>query len=146
MDERREHSELTAAIDGAHSGQRVLIVHTDQPFARLLQSHLTLQGWSAQACTGREAVRDLSRLRPDAVVMDFDDADLDAFDLLSSMRAEFPRMHVIVCSHEPEPSGAAAEVWQSLRIARFIRRPCALDSIDAVLRDVCCEASALPQP
>jgi DNA-binding response OmpR family regulator len=115
---------------------RVVIVDSESSFARVLQAYLELQGWAARVCSAREATRDLSALSPCAIVLDFDGQGVDVFDLLDAFSAADGGNPVLVLSHHAEPAGAERDSLRELGVARWLHRPCALDAIAAVLREL----------
>ena len=57
------------------------------------QKDLTLAG---EAATGREAIEEFRRLKPDITLMDIQMPDMDGIDAIIAIRSEFPAARIIV--------------------------------------------------
>jgi DNA-binding NarL/FixJ family response regulator len=94
---------------------RILVVDDHAVVRRgvrsLLESH---EGWTVcgEATTGRDAVEDSRRLRPDVVVMDLSLPELNGLDAIRQILKEAPRIEVLVLTmHHSEE--LAREVLQA---------------------------------
>ena len=78
-------------------GCRVLVVEGGEDSAACLTALLRLNGFDARAThSGKDALHDLVKLKPRAVLLDLDLPDMDACDVIRSIRAKKPACAVIV--------------------------------------------------
>ncbi|HEY0839827.1 MAG TPA: response regulator [Vulgatibacter sp.] len=88
----------------------VLLVDDDANFRRALAIALRLDGMDVgEAATAEEARRLLDGGRFTVVLVELLLQDGEAHGLLEHLRLERRDCHAIVCSHHPEPLGAAKE-------------------------------------
>jgi two-component system chemotaxis response regulator CheB len=94
-----------AAAPRAQSTIRVLIVD-DSAVARAVLARLIedAPGMSlaGHARTGRDAVAQAARLRPDVITMDIRMPDMDGYEATRAIMAETPTPIIVVSAHEPD--------------------------------------------
>lgn len=68
---------------------RVLVVEDDAPIRQLIRTRLRLADYDVHiARNGKEALRRIHELRPDAMVLDINMPELDGFGVLQAMRED----------------------------------------------------------
>ena len=125
-----------AAVPAGSGAISVAAIDDDSGFTRTLAMRSKALGWGFQVLGPTTDVRALAQMRLDALVLDPSSLEGDPWVYLGSLRAEVPRLVVLVCSE----GSSVAERVRALRLAAddWIAKPChpeeALARIDAALR------------
>jgi CheY-like chemotaxis protein len=130
--ERSNHHELTP--QAAAGTRRVVIVDANAAFTTVLCSHLALQGYEPLVCSARQALRELPKLRPAALIIDFDDPGVDGYELLAGIHASLlETLDVLVLSRHAEPVGLERASLRERGVRSWLRRPCSLNDVSRAL-------------
>ncbi|MEV6109385.1 response regulator transcription factor [Streptomyces sp. NPDC051940] len=127
---------MSAATDGSGSGARArLLVVEDEPnLLEVLAASLRYAGFdTVTATTGRQALAEARRLRPDAVVLDVMLPDLDGFEVLRRLRADTPVPVLFLTARD-----ATEDKVRGLTIGGddYITKPFSLDEVIARIHAV----------
>lgn len=125
------------ALDDCNTGRiRVLIVDDDPAFRSLLGEVSRSLGYeTVEAENGRQAMRLLSGLQPQLIVLDIFMPDQDGIETLQQLRNRSPRPRVIAMSGAY--SGRFLTMAKALGADATLLKPFSIDDFVAVLQDVC---------
>jgi DNA-binding response OmpR family regulator len=143
MEPTRNHALSESAIRPGERPRSIMVLNHEPSVAHVVQASLELQGWSIVVCSGREATRDIARLRPDVILLDFDGPGVDVFELLHALNVVAGGARVLVCSHFAEPTGPERAALRELGVVRWLRRPCGMQKLASVLDELASSAAEL---
>jgi CheY-like chemotaxis protein len=93
----------------AAPGSRVMVVEDDEHYRGLLEFQLTDEGYEVVAFdNGRDALDALPNVVPDVVLLDLIMPGLDGLTVLQRIRADDPRLPVVVLTAMDDPTVAVA--------------------------------------
>jgi DNA-binding NtrC family response regulator len=82
----------------------VLIVDDERKICEMLSQFFTLKGFRAQtAQSGRDAMAQLERQRPDYLLLDIRMPDMSGLDVLRQVKARYPDLRVVMVSAHDDP-------------------------------------------
>jgi two-component system OmpR family response regulator len=87
---------LDAMVDKTEPGRRLLVVDDEPDIVELLTASLRYAGFEvAGATSGRQALAEARRFRPDLIVLDIMMPDLDGFEVVRRLRGDGGRTPVV---------------------------------------------------
>jgi len=113
-----------------YRGTRILVVDDDEASARGLAKLLSLEGFEVStAYNGREALEQLEKETPDALITDLAMPEMDGMSLLREVHQRYPDMLVMVLS------GAQQRAEPVLRggAMAFVGKPVQVDEVVSIL-------------
>lgn len=113
----------------------ILLVDDDRQVVRFLKKTLEDGGYTVTATTtGKEALDTLKEPLPDLLILDLNMPEPDGFDLLKTVRAEFPYLRIIVISGFLE--GALLKAATLLGAAASLEKPIKAEALLAKVQEV----------
>jgi two-component system KDP operon response regulator KdpE len=114
---------------------RVLVVEDQVAVAEFVHDALTEIGYAvALAATAAEALARLVADDPDLVLLDLNLPDLPGLELLDRLRAEWPKVPVVILSGTDDPILARAAMARGA--ADYVTKPFLLDRLHEVVKVV----------
>jgi two-component system KDP operon response regulator KdpE len=114
---------------------RVLVVEDQVAVAELVHDALTEIGYAvALAATAAEALARLVADEPDLVLLDLKLPDLPGLELLDRLRAEWPKVPVVILSGTDDPILARAAMARGA--TAYVTKPFPLDRLREVVEVV----------
>ncbi|HLK70136.1 MAG TPA: response regulator [Bryobacteraceae bacterium] len=114
---------------------RVLLVDDDRQVVRYLQKALEADDYAVVATTsGKQALANMRTAVPDLLIMDLNMPAPDGFELLRTVRGEFPYLRVLAISGYLD--GALLEAAAVLGAIATLSKPIAADTLLAKVREV----------
>jgi two-component system nitrate/nitrite response regulator NarL len=92
-----------------------------------------------EAADGRTALEEVTRLRPDVVVLDLSLPELDGLEVLDALREAAPEVRVVVFSGYPESELGAAARARGAR--RYLEKGVDIERVAAAVLEVAGEAA-----
>ncbi|MEX1254064.1 MAG: response regulator [Dehalococcoidia bacterium] len=113
---------------------RVLLVEDEGPLADTIARSLRARGYQTTvAPTGESAMAELTRARPDVVVLDVNLPDLTGWDILRRLsESDQPRPGVVVISAGP----ISQKRIEELRPDKWLEKPFPLDALIRALQEL----------
>lgn len=112
---------------------RILLVTEDDALSLALAGWLTQRGCETRRVgSGHQALRCWHELAPDAVLVDLDDDELEALELLTAVQDFEPRGRAVLCCRRPTAVLPPA-IWPRLGVCAVVVGPHRLDTIGAAL-------------
>ena len=124
----------TVALYMAAHGPTVLVIDDNEGLVDLLERYLTDQACRVMAAaSGREGLRLVQEVTPDAIVLDVMMPEMDGWELLQRLRAnqQTASIPVIICSVINDP-----ELAYSLGVSLFLPKPVSRDDVLGALRQL----------
>lgn len=118
-----------------HKSLRILFVDDERSLQEFMRSELPRLGHEVTVCgDGREAFKVLEKSKFDAAILDLRMPGLSGIDVLTHLKQVSPDTEaVIMTGHATEETAIAAV---NLGAFQYVRKPCKLAEIDAILRKV----------
>lgn len=113
----------------------ILVVDDDRQVVRFLKRALEDSGFTVTATTtGTQALAKLKDPLPDLLILDLNMPEPDGFDLLKTLRGQFPFLRIIVISGYLE--GALLKAATLLGAAAALEKPIQAEVLVAKVREV----------
>jgi two-component system, OmpR family, KDP operon response regulator KdpE len=132
MTETRGRTASSPARPAAPKGQRVLVVDDEPAMLRALRINLRVRKYDVTtASTGREALAEVRRRPPDAVILDLGLPDVDGIEVIRDLRG-WSRAPVIVLSGRAGPGDKIAAL--DAGADDYVTKPFSMEELLARLR------------
>lgn len=113
----------------------ILLVDDDRQVVRYLQMALEKGGYAVTAVTSsKQALASIKEPLPDLLILDLNMPEPDGFDLLKTVRAQFPYLRVLVISGYLE--GALLKAATLLGAAASLEKPITAEVLIAKVQEV----------
>lgn len=124
----------TACVSAARSGRPVLIVDDDTTLCETIALHLRSSGYRVGvASSGEQGLREVARLEPDAILLDYHLGDMDGVHFLRVLRQRNSTRHARVIIFTADWwLDADSEELRRLD-ARFAWKPCDLETVEELV-------------
>lgn len=122
----------------------ILLVDDDQELCELLAHWLSQEGFVVQTCFDTQSARDYldSNPEPEAVILDVMLPDGNGLQLLRKIRAEHPKLPVLMLSARGEPTDRI--IGLELGADDYLAKPCDPRELTARLRAVLRRSVSMP--
>jgi len=112
---------------------RVLLVDDDDAFRRVMGTELTRRGYGIVAvASGREAIEQVPRIRPDVTLLDLRLADMDGIEVLERLRERHPSASIVVLTGH----GTIDTAIRAIRLGayEYLEKPCPIAKLEVAIQ------------
>jgi two-component system KDP operon response regulator KdpE len=115
------------------STTRILVVDDEPPIRRLLRTSLVSQGFQiVEAATGREALDEVGKARPDLIVLDLGLPDMQGQEVIRLLRGQGSSVPIVVLSSRTDETGKVEAL--DLGADDYVTKPFGTDELLARIR------------
>ena len=112
---------------------RILVVDDEPPIRRLLRTSLVSQGFQiVEATTGREALNEVEKARPDLIVLDLGLPDMQGQEVIRLLRGRGSSVPIVVLSSRTDETGKVEAL--DLGADDYVTKPFGTDELLARIR------------
>ena len=112
---------------------RVLVVDDEPPIRRLLHTSLSAHGYQViEAATGRAAMNEVARAKPDIIVLDLGLPDINGQDLVRELREQGSAIPIVILSSRSDEKGKVEAL--DLGADDYVTKPFGVDELIARIR------------